>query len=302
MPWRTLLCIGLAAAVIVLSLRLAMLHRTIEELREQLGEILSSEETNALLTVSTADRPMRRLAADLNGHLRLLQAQRWRYQQGDAELKEAVANISHDLRTPLTAICGYLELLQEEALPPAAQRYVGLIRNRADAMKQLTEELFCYSVITAASGPPADLSLAQVSLNSILEESLAAYYGLFTRQGILPQIALPEQPVMRCLEKAAVSRIFGNILSNAAKYSEGDLQVILFEDGTVCFSNTARGLSAVAVEKLFDRFYTVESGRSSTGLGLSIAKTLTEQMNGKIQAQYCDKTLSITVQFPESIR
>ena len=90
---------------------------------------------------------MRRLADALNLQLRRLRSERNRYQQGDTELKESVTNISHDLRTPLTAICGYLDLLSQEALPEQARRYLGFIENRTTAMKQLTAELFRYSIV-----------------------------------------------------------------------------------------------------------------------------------------------------------
>lgn len=298
MQGLVLVCVFLAAAAAILFVRLASVRRAADELRGQLAEILGCGDTNALLTLSTSDQSMRQLAADLNGQLRLLRAQRQRYQQGDAELKEAVTSISHDLRTPLTSICGYLDLLDAEELPPQARRYAGLIRSRADAMKQLTEELFRYSVVTAETGMPGSLSAEQLSLNAVLEESLAACYTLLTQRRILPRVTLPERPVMRCLNRAALARIFGNILSNAAKYSEGDLQVTLSGDGTIRFTNSTRALSAVTAGKLFDRFYTVEHGRNATGLGLSIAKLLTEQMGGTICAEYAEGQLTIVVCFP----
>ena len=116
-------------------------------------------------------------------------------------------------------------------------------------------------------------------------------------KGIRPQIDLPEIPVWRELDTSALGRIFSNIISNALKYSDGDLSVCMNEDGRIVFSNGAEALNPLIVGKLFDRFYTVEVSRSSTGLGLSIAKLLTERMGGLIKADYSDKRLFITVQF-----
>ena len=118
------------------------------------------------------------------------------------------------------------------------------------------------------------------------------------QRNMTPVIVMPEHPVSRFLDPAGVSRIFGNIISNALKYSDGDLQVTLEESGKIIFSNEARGLTPVRVGRLFDRFYTVETGRSSTGLGLSIAKLLTERMGGTISAEYVDSRLFIIVCFP----
>lgn len=107
---------------------------------------------------------------------------------------------------------------------------------------------------------------------------------------------------MRRLNQAALSRVFGNILNNAVKYSDGDLDISLSDDGKIIFSNTAISLDEVQVGKLFDRFYTVEAARRSTGLGLAIAKTLVEQMNGKIEANYKNKKISIVVSFSEVLQ
>ena len=211
------------------------------------------------------------------------------------ELKNAVTNISHDLRTPLTAIQGYLDLLErEEGLSPNTRRYLDSIHNRMEAMTKLTDELFRYSL--AADQP--ELSPEPVDLRRILEESLVSFYASLGRRGIVPDISLPERPVIRTLDPSAVSRIFGNIISNALKYSGGDFSAALDETGRAVFSNAAPGLDPVSAAKLFDRFYTVETGRGSTGLGLSIAKLLTQRMGGTIQASCAEGRLYITVSFP----
>ena len=99
------------------------------------------------------------------------------------------------------------------------------------------------------------------------------------------------------MDAAALRRIFDNILSNAVKYSDGDLTIRLWPDGTVSFSNSTPSLSRVQAEHLFDRFYTVETARNSTGLGLSIAKLLTEKMGGTITAEYENGRLQICIAF-----
>ena len=130
-----------------------------------------------------------------------------------------------------------------------------------------------------------------------LEESLLSFYAVMQEKGIQPEIELPEEPVYRELDAGAVNRIFSNIISNALKYSDGDLSVVMDTDGSITFTNTAHNLNAVTVGRLFDRFYTVEASRNSTGLGLSIAKMLTERMSGSISAQYQNKRLYVTIDF-----
>ena len=207
-----------------------------------------------------------------------------------------MTNISHDLRTPLTAIFGYLDLLRREPLTDAAARYLLLIENRTQALRQLTQELFAYSVILSTQ---ETVTLEPVDLNSAVEESLATFYAALTARGITPTVTLTDHRIVRRLNPAALSRVLGNILNNVLKYSDGDLDVALLDSGEMLFANSAADLTAVQVGRLFDRFFTVESARNATGLGLSIAKTLIEQMNGTITAQYADKRLWIRVFFPE---
>lgn len=273
--------------------KLLSLRHFLRECARELSERMATD-TNTLIAVSTGDRAARRFAAEMNGQLRALRRERRRLQNGDAELKTAVTNISHDLRTPLTAISGYLDLLEHEALPDEARRYLSVVRERSNAMKALTEELFRYSMLLAATD---EMRMEPLSFGDALEESLAGCYGALTARGITPRIEIAETPVVRRLDRAALRRVLDNILANAVKYSDGDLYVRLGEDGTIECTNRAKNLSSVQVQRLFDRFYTVESARNATGLGLSIARMLTERMGGEIRAEYENDRLCILLRF-----
>ena len=283
-----------AVVIVILAIKIRMMQKSMDEICSCLSEHLSSD-TNQLITVSSSDKHVRLLASEIAKQLAELRRQRRQYISGDRELKEAVTNISHDLRTPLTAICGYLELLEAEEMTDNTRRYVEQISNRTEALKALTEELFRYSVVSSVS----DLNYEAVNLGRVLEDTLISFYGAFEQKNITPQISLPSSTISRSLDKSALARIFGNIISNAVKYSDGDFSVIMTESGKITFSNTASELSSVDVGKLFDRFYTVDSARKSTGLGLSIAKLLTERMGGSISADYKGNMLSITLSFEE---
>lgn len=286
MVW--VLAAGLALLALGLGLKVALLRHGMKALGRDLVE-RRGQETNTLLSLPCRDRELRRLASALNQELRALRQERLRYQQGDKELKEAVVNISHDLRTPLTAISGYLQLLQGQDLPPDTRRYLEQIGGRTQAMKRLTEELFRYSVVVSEE----NLAREPVDLRRAVEEALLSFYGALEGRGIEPQVRLPEEKVERLLDPAAVNRVLGNILTNALKYSAGDLEVTLEESGRLTFSNSAPGLDPVAAGRLFDRFYTVEAARNSTGLGLSIAKELTQRMGGEMGAELHNGRLTV---------
>lgn len=289
--------IGILVLIIVgLFIKIYLLRKATKEIEESFADRLMTE-TNTLIDISTGDKYMRRLAEAINVQLRKLRSERHRFQQGDMELKNAVTNISHDLRTPLTAIGGYLDLLEKEENSESVKRYIDIIRNRVEIMNQLTEELFRFSVIVTTKD---NLVIEEVAVNSVLEESIAAFYTALNMRNIIPDIHMPSEPVVRKFDKAALSRVFSNVLSNVIKYSDGDLDITLSERGEIIFTNTAPGLDDVQVSRLFDRFYTVEAARKSTGLGLAIARTLIEQMDGGISAKYQEGRLSICIQLPES--
>lgn len=285
-----MLMIAIAELVYILSLR-----NNIRSIARDFSEKLSMD-TNTTVSVSIADSEIRRLALLINRELKALRKERLRLQQGDRELKNAVANIAHDLRTPLAAISGYLELMEAVPTDEKGHRYLAVIRERTEALKRLTEELFQYSVISSACD---DMKPTSLSLNSELEIALAGAYGMLSRRGIVPDIHTSETNVKRVLDHTALQRILGNILSNTAKYSDGDLKVVLTETGEILFQNRASGLSQVEADRLFDRFFTVENAKGSTGLGLSIAKQLTEKMGGSIRAEWKNGNLSIRLRWEE---
>ena len=294
MIWLSLLCMILLIAVMVLGVKMFVMRKAAKEIGAELSEKLKSD-TNTLISVSTEDKIMCYLADSINAQLKELRTRRLHFQQGDMELKNAITNISHDLRTPITAISSYLDLLDKTEQCEKAERYIEIIRNRTEALSQLTEELFHYSVITS---PERDMKMQPVWVNRSLEESILDFYAALQEKNITPNINITKKKIIRNLNQASLSRIFSNLLNNVIKYSNGNLDITLDDDGMITFSNTAPDMSEAQVERLFDRFYTLENARKSTGLGLSIARILMEQMNGLITAEYKDGTLFIYLFLP----
>ena len=285
----SLFALLLAAAII----KIIQLKKAAREISAAFADRLQTD-TNTQIDISSRDKDMCRLASAINTQLRILRQEHLRYHQGDTELKNAVTNISHDLRTPLTAICGYLDMMEKTEISEQQARYLGIIKERTELMKQLTEELFHYSVIVSDNEKTETETLL---INQVLEDSIMGYYAVLTEKGIHPDVNITDKQITAELNKEYLSRIFSNLLNNAVKYSDGDLDIILSDTGEITFSNTAKGLSAVDAEQLFDRFYTVEAAHHSTGLGLSIARTLVRRMGGTITAEYADSRLKIKIKF-----
>lgn len=294
MLWK-IMVFFLLIIIFALLLKIFYMRKAIREIKRGFSEKLYTD-TNTPIMLSSHDKLVSSLANDINVELKELQKQKHRYIQGDKELKNAITNISHDLRTPLTTICGYLSLLDKEEKSEHIARQLSIIKNRTFALKQLVEELFRYTTIISDT---ENSVYTETVINNVLEDGISSYYAIFKEKGITPNINLCEQKIVRSVDKTALLRIFNNIIDNAIKYSEGDLTISLFENGKIVFSNHTSDLNEIQIGKLFDRFYTVNTARKSTGLGLSIAKALIEKMDGNISADYSNNVLSIIIKLNE---
>lgn len=267
------------------------MRKSIREIEISLDNILN-ENTNNLITISSSDKKMKKLASLLNVELKKLRKERLQYENGNQGLKNMVTNISHDMRTPLTVISGYVELINENK--EYNEKYVDIVERKTKELIVLTEELFDYSK-TMDMG--IKIAKENCCVNEILENTLISYYSIFKSKNLRPQINISENKIYKNVNRGAVVRVFENIISNVIKYGEGDFEVVLDDSGKVVFSNETSKLDTTTVEKIFDRYYTVENARSSTGIGLSIAKQLIELNGGEISAKYLDNHFMIEIEF-----
>lgn len=279
------------ALIVVLLIKIYLLKKSAREIGDKFADRLKTD-TNTLVDISSRDKDMCELADSINKQLKILRKEHLQYHQGNTELKNAITNISHDLRTPLTAIAGNLYMIGKTDDLSEIREYVGAIEERTEAMKQLTEELFRYSIIMSGD---SEAVTEEVFVNQALQESISSFYPVLTEKGITPQIHITDTRIVRNVNRSELARVFSNLLNNAVKYSNGDLKITLSDPGEITFSNTAIELSTVEVEQLFDRFYTVEAAHHSTGLGLSIARTLVKRMGGTITADYDNGRLTIRI-------
>ena len=292
-------CIVLAIALIIAVIKIALLKRGYDELTDNIEDQVRGK-TQIPVTLTTADSHARRTAETLNHELAKLQDLRNEYLDGNRKVAQAVTEISHDIRTPLTAINSYLDLMKDEENEALKQEYLERIKSRTLSLSDLADELFKYSTSTDPTRYPVqseDVSTEPIDICRTLEECILSFYAAFKGKGIEPEIELPDEPVYVLCDKKSANRIFENIISNAIKYANDSLCVRLNSDGTAVFSNPAPDLTPVSAAKLFDRYFTVKEGSNSTGLGFSIAKELIVRNGGTIESELIDGVLSIKVHF-----
>lgn len=290
--WFYLFLIVLCISIF-LVIKILIIRQEIKNIGESLSNIMDID-TNNLITVSTNDKKLKELANLLNNSLKELRKLELEYKNGNKELKSSITNISHDLRTPLTAIRGYLDLMDSSNLTVKQIKYLKIIDSKVKDLTSLTEQLFDFSKVLDID---KEIEKVNVCINNVLEETLASFYGVFKKNNIKPSIEICNEKVIRLLNENMLKRIFENIISNAVKYSEGCFEVKLYYNGTIEFSNKTTKIDSISLEKIFDRYYTVQNAKKSNGIGLSIAKQLVELNNGEIIAKYKDNCLIIKVKF-----
>ncbi|MEI3391321.1 MAG: HAMP domain-containing sensor histidine kinase [Clostridia bacterium] len=291
----------------ILIIKIYLNNKDIKKIGENLEEILTND-TNNLITVSTSNKQIKKVAGKLNTELKKLRKVKIQYENGSEELKRTITNISHDMRTPLTAISGYIELMEnnieaEEVNNSKSkiirreenkQKYLKIIKRKTSELIELTEQLFKFSTTMDTLWK---IDKENCCINEILEEILAEYYSILKKKNIVPEINICNEMIYKNLNKNSLIRIFENILSNMIKYSDGNFKIKLERSGKIIFSNKAKKLDTTTVQKIFDRYFTVENANNVTGVGLSIAKQLVEINEGNIIAKYMDGNLVIEVQF-----
>lgn len=283
--------ISLCIVLLFIAIKLYFIKKSIKEIRVSINKIIKAD-TNQLLTISSSDKEMKKLTNDLNKELQDLRKEKLQYQNGNQELKRIITNISHDMRTPLTAISGYIDLMKENK--EKQKEYMKIIEKKTEELTLLTDQLFDFSK-TMDIG--VEMQREKCCINEILEETLANMYHFFKEKQIEPKLEICTQKIYKDLDKHSIIRVFENILSNVCKYSDGDFKVTLNEKGIITFSNKATSLDATTVQKIFDRYFTVENAKKSTGLGLSISKQLVKLNGGKISAKYVNEYLIIQIEF-----
>lgn len=287
----SILLIIASILIVVLLAKIHTMKKSISYISNTLKTILEGD-TNMLISCPSSDKDIVKFTRDLNRELKILRKLKLEYQNGNYELRKSITNISHDIRTPLTAIRGYLDLMKEEN--NLNKRYLKIIENKISEMEVLTEELFDY---TFCIDRYKECDVENICVNEVLEESIVSFYAAFKRIGIKPIVDTTFERVTRKLNRNVLFRIFENIISNSLKYSEGDFKISLFPDGTITFSNRTSKIDRMVLANIFDRFYTVENARNKSGIGLSIAKQLVEMSGGEIDASVKKGELVIRIKF-----
>lgn len=285
----SILVILLTAYIIFFQLQLRSINRQLtKRLREHTRKPVSLELIN---------RELNSLAVNINKCLKVEENLRLESIREEKHFKELIADISHDLRTPLTAIKGYQQLMEKGELTSDQYQKLKIAEKHADELGRLIEHFFEYSYLVNAE--PV-LEKEKINLTNLTAECLAESISAFEENNI--KIHFNEtSPVFVLSDKEMLIRIIENLIRNCLQHSESDVEVSIYvsKNAVLSFKNLVNNPSEIDVKKLFDRFYSENKARNkTTGLGLSIVKLLAEQMGGSTGASLKDGILEIRVELP----
>ena len=285
--------------IAILGIGLSFYYRhQIKNVKSQIS-FLNQHETNMLITSDQKSGCVADLTDELNTLIEQTAALRKEIADSESHLKDTIINLSHDIRTPLTSMDGYFQLLLKSDDPEERQQYAAVISDRLSSLKEMLDELFTYAKLTNKA---YEVELSPCAVNEILLSVLFSFYKDIKQRGIEPLVNVPEQDIFIQGNEPALRRIFQNILKNCIEHGNNQLSVRLINTADtvqIYFENDYQTQEPIVANKVFDRFYKADVARSktSTGLGLSIAKELVERLNGSITGNVKNDIFTITITF-----
>ena len=279
--------------------RLFSLKKEVKKISKQL-QGYNNRKTNKKIDMKLLDNDIENLGLEINQLIDLHVKENMEKIRFENELKQAVSNMSHDLRTPLTSILGYIQMAESDDVSDDEKKeYLSVAKKRAKRLEALLNGFFELSVIESID---YQLQSERLNIKNLTLDTLMGFYDRFNEKQIEPHISLPDQDIFITSDESTVTRVIENLISNAITYSSKAVSITLEErDSTaaITISNDAPALTEEDVERFFDRFYMADQTRSgkSTGLGLSIVKSLMEKMKGNITPELHDGRLSIVCEW-----
>lgn len=283
--------------IVILSFRLYLYRRQLSSIRKQV-EFIRENETNMELSITIHQKEWNSLIVSLNKLLKDIKRCKYVTLNQENLFKQTITSVSHDLRTPLTSASGYIQMLYKGGLDEEKQKeYIQIIQNRINSVTVMLNQLFEY---TRLESNVYELDYEKIDLNGIVCDTISMFYDELVQNKIEPDIQIEEGPVWVFGDSLAWIRIIENIISNAIKYGENWIGILLQKENNEIYlriSNRTSTIEQKDVEYIFERFYTTDLSKTkkSTGLGLAIAKEFVLRLGGTIEAELNDDIFAINI-------
>lgn len=266
---------------------------------KQLEEIIENFGTNELVRTNTHHKNLMKFTEKINQLIHLFKQDQQRTLNREMELKQEITNISHDLRTPLTSIKGFSELLMDESLPEAEKKeFLEIIQKKIDNLTMVVDLFYELSQLDSSD---KQLNMEKLLLEQIVVETMLLFRENFEEREI--KVHMDDTAVSPILaDKNAVSRIVTNLIQNAIHYGKSYFKLTLLEDdGFIRLRavNDMEKVDVTEIQRIFDRTVRLDASRTGNrlGLGLHIVQQLVEKQGGKAVADVREQEFLIDVSF-----
>ncbi|AVQ45793.1 sensor histidine kinase [Clostridium botulinum] len=281
---------------VVMCIKLFSYKSQIRDITNQIREF-KERKTNKKINTEIADKDIEELACEVNEYLELYKRNEQEKIIFENTLKQGIANMSHDLRTPLTSIIGYLKLLQNDEIDK--KEALDILKNKTNKLNILINDFF---ELASIESEDYELDMRKVNLTNVVRDEILSFYEAFQNKGLEPKINILDKSIFIMSDKDSLERIIDNLLSNTLKYAEKDIEINLeeYNDKVILkISNICTSVDEKDVLHMFDRFYMADKVRKGqgTGLGLSIVKSLMEKMDGIITSKFEQNRVSIVCEW-----
>ncbi|WP_066712012.1 sensor histidine kinase [Clostridium sp. Marseille-P299] len=271
--------------------RYRLLCRAIKKADKDLKSIIKNIDENQIIKQEEPNKELENLLATINDSLKAIRSERIIYEKREKEFQKQIENISHDLRTPLTSILGYLKILDQSGLEQEDKEALAIIQRKAYLLQRLISQFYDFSRLTSEDYV---LEMEQIDIARLLRETVIDYYQELSVKNLEIDLVIPEHPILVEANSNAMERVFLNLLQNACRYAESRLKIGIEQskdEVTVSFENNVTDFSEDDLNSIFERFYMRDNARSdgASGLGLTIAKHLVEKMHGMLEAELKDE-------------
>ena len=282
--------LGLVLAVIFLGWKLALVKGQMKKLTKQMRE-----QRESFLSVELIDKDLEMLVTEMNEVIDSVKEVRAEAGRDQESLRASISMISHDMRTPLTSVIGYLQLAEKNCKEEESLQEIRIALERAKYCSRLVNDLFEVSVIDLGTDVP---DFENVNLCQVVCEEILAAHPQFEQREIIPVFRQADEDILVWADRGQITRVVQNLISNAVKYSAGKVELSVTQGKRVLLNVTNDLCREVDTEKIFDRFYQEDVSRSGggSGLGLYICRRFVENMGGEIWAECEDGKLAVKVE------
>lgn len=293
----------MAGTILILVVILWRYQRQVKDICRQLT-FLNENDSNMMLSREIDFGSIGRLTDILNEMVLQRRKERSEYMKKEKMISDTYTSLSHDIRTPLTSLDGYFQLLEESSSREEQEKYIKVIQERIGSLKEILEELFAYTKLKNAS---YHIEMEECMVNRLVKDAVFSYYEDWKQKGIEPKVRITEEPLYMNGNVQAFRRMLQNIIKNGLEHGEKRVRIVLAQrNGRICLQigNPVQNPQEIDADRVFEQFYKADTRRSksSSGLGLPIAKELVLQMNGSIDAEIDGREFLVTIEFPAVTR